>query len=137
MFKVIAMMKRKQGISLDEFRHHYETIHAPMGLKSLANTKRYFRRYLHPISELGMDSGLTQAITEVAANPGVLGQEGTEFDVITEMWFENRAEFEKAFRAMGTPEHLKMSTEDSMRFMDMSKSRMYTVDEAETDFNRK
>src|SRR5271156_4961524 len=73
MFKVIAMMKLKPGVSFEEFRRHYETIHAPMGLKSLANTKRYFRHYLHPVSELGMDKGLTEAIVKVAANPGVLG----------------------------------------------------------------
>lgn len=136
MFKLVCMMKRKPGTSFDEFRRHYETLHAPMGLTSLANAERYFRRYLHPVAELGMDDGLTKAIADVGASRNVLGEGETEFDVLTEIWFSDRVEFEKAFRAMGSREHVAKSVGDSIQFMDLSKSRMFFVEEVETDFKR-
>jgi EthD domain len=136
MFKLVCMMKRKPGTSFDEFRRHYEAVHAPMGLTSLANADRYFRRYLHPVAELEMDDDLTRAITAVGASRSVLGEDETEFDVITEIWFKNRAEFEKAFRAMGSRDHVEKSVGDSVQFMDLSKSRMFFVEEVETDFKR-
>lgn len=136
MLKVIGMMKRKPGLSFEEFKDHYESVHAPMGRIAMANADRYFRRYLYPMSKIEMDQGLTDALTSVASNPDVLSAVEQEYDVVVEMWFANSAEFDKAFRAMGEPEALKMYTDDTEKFLDVAKSRMYVVEEVETDFGR-
>jgi len=131
MFKVIAMMKRKPGMSRREFRDYYETYHSPMGDIAMANAKRYVRRYLHPFSATNWGKDLQKAMLSIGGED-VLGQDNAEFDVITEIWFADRSEFEKAFLAMGEPEFLTKALEDEAKFLDTGKSRMFTVEEVES-----
>jgi hypothetical protein len=131
MFKVVAMMKRKPGMTRAQFRDYYEKHHAPLGEISMVNAKRYVRRYLHPFSETTWDKSLQKAMLTLGGE-GVLGKDDAEFDVITELSFANQGEFEKAFLAMGTPEFLANMAKlpgDSANFLDMEKSRMFTVEE--------
>jgi EthD domain len=130
-FKLVCMMKRKPGMSRQEFRDYYETHHAPMGDVAMATAKRYVRRYLQPLSELEWDEGLKNAMLNIGG-PGVLGTDGAEFDVVTEAWFEDRAAFEQAFRAMGKPDFLANALADEANFLDMTCSRMFTVEERES-----
>jgi EthD domain len=130
-FKLICMMKRKPGMSRREFRDYYETHHAPMGDVAMANARRYVRRYLQPLSELSWDKSLKDAMLNIGGKD-VLGEDAAEFDVITEAWFEDRAAFEQAFLAMGRPEFLTQALADEANFLDMTKSRMFTVEERES-----
>ncbi|MFT5417340.1 MAG: hypothetical protein ACI915_003677, partial [Gammaproteobacteria bacterium] len=37
MFKVIILIKRKNGMSVEEFRNYYEAKHAPLGASKIPN----------------------------------------------------------------------------------------------------
>jgi hypothetical protein len=66
MVKGIAMLKRKPGLTQEEFIKHYEEVHVPLVLKHLPSIKRYVRNYV---------------ISTVVTPPGL---EELEFDCITE-----------------------------------------------------
>jgi EthD domain len=133
-FKVIGMMKRKPGMTRAQFRDYYETHHAPMGDLSMANAKRYLRRYLHPFSEITWSESLQKAMVTLGGED-VLGKDDTAFDVITEIWFATQSDFEQAFLAMGTPEYLAKMAQlpgNAINFMDLQKSRMFTLEDHES-----
>ncbi|QDX79891.1 hypothetical protein B9N43_00655 [Denitratisoma sp. DHT3] len=112
MIKSIAMMKRKPGISHEEFVRYYEEVHAPLGLKHFPFA-RYVRNFVKPIP----------------------GQEEPPFDVITEFWFANEDDHRKALEFNATPA-AKIFREDEDRFMDSSKTVGYLVDERESKILR-
>jgi len=72
MIKAISLLKRKPGISLEEFSKHYEEVHVPLAMRHFP-FKRYARNYV--------------------ASPGA---EELGFDCITEVWFETMADCEAA-----------------------------------------
>ena len=69
MVKGIALLKRKPGLSPEEFRRHYEEVHAPLVRRLLPCIKRYVRNYV-----------------TVRPFPSSGGE--VEFDCVTEQWFE-------------------------------------------------
>jgi hypothetical protein len=117
MYKVVTFLKRKPGLSLEEFITQYEATHAPIGERATGQwATRYVRRYLRPIS-----------------HPLKGGEEPPEpeFDVIMELWFENREGFESSTGSV-TPEMRAEMIEDAERMIDRSKSVMFEVEERES-----
>ena len=108
MIKAIGMMKRKPGLSREDFIRHYEEQHAPLAQR-LLGFARYVRNY--PIPEPG------------AAEP--------PFDVITEFWFESKEAFAAAMAVNASPE-AQIIREDEARFMDTSRTVGFLVDERVT-----
>jgi len=53
MIKVMAFIKRKPGISHEEFVQHYEEVHAPLAVKHLTTISRYVRPRISSILRLG------------------------------------------------------------------------------------
>jgi len=119
MFKAVFLLKRKPGTTMEEFRTYYETSHRKLGERVLPTAERYFRRYLTPFS---------------ADNSPAADEQ--EFDVITEVWFKDKATFEAAIASLGKPGTSEEIVEDELRFMDRSKIRLFTVDECESDLGR-
>jgi uncharacterized protein (TIGR02118 family) len=66
MFKFMVMMKRKPGITREEFRRYYEEVHAPAALKRFP-IRKYVRNYV--------------VVPPGAPEPG--------FDCITEFWYDS------------------------------------------------
>jgi uncharacterized protein (TIGR02118 family) len=83
MFKAVMVLRRKQGMSPEEFREHYETVHAPLTLECLPGIVEYRRLYVnHGTSPFGHpDAEL-------------------DFDVITEVTFASREAYDEAMLAM-------------------------------------
>lgn len=114
-YKILMFMKRRQGMSLEAFQDYYENHHAPLCEKYTSGVSHYIRRYLtaHP-------------------NPETGATEELQFDVITELWFDD----EKIFR--GTVEYLSTTimsdevVEDEKQLFDRTKTRMATVVECES-----
>src|SRR5210317_2668704 len=77
-FKILLFMKRRPGMSSEDFRDYYETVHVPLALESANGLMRYVRRYLEPQPRLETGDG-----SDIG------------YDVITELWFDN----EKLFAA--------------------------------------
>ena len=66
MIKMIFMLKRRPGMSREEFVRYYESTHAKLGEKHVRNAARYVRRYL---------KGLPEPFTGTVREP--------DYDVIT------------------------------------------------------
>lgn len=108
-YKILLFLKRRPGMSVQEFRDYYENTHVKLAEKYSAGLLRYFRRYIDPV-----------------------GVDELPFDVITELWIEDRAAFEAiaAFTAKNQPPPEVL--EDEKRLFDRSKSRVATVVEIES-----
>lgn len=109
MVKLVALIKRKPGLSREEFVRHYEEVHAPLALKYLPGLKRYVRNYV--IRGLG-------------------GRE-PDFDCITEFWFESWEDVSRVAQVLGDY-HTQIGQiflADEEQFMDRTSTVSFSVDE--------
>jgi hypothetical protein len=118
-YKILLFMKRRPGMTLEAFQDYYENHHAPLCAKYASGVSRYVRRFLTP-----------------HPNPETGATEELQFDVITELWFEDEAIYR------GTVEYLATSimpdevVADEKQLFDRSKMRMATVVECESALAR-
>jgi len=70
MIKAIVLFKRKAGLSLAEFREHYEGVYVPLTLGLFSTIRKSVRNYIIP-----------NTTPPGAAEP--------DFDCITEVWFDD------------------------------------------------
>jgi uncharacterized protein (TIGR02118 family) len=110
MLKMIAVLKRKPGMSFDEFRTYYETRHVPL-VKSLMkdNLAAYIRNYV------GQDSPFPVGIA-------------LDFDVVSEFHYPNQAALEAAVAAIQHPDSVEKVRSDELNFLDMTAARVCMVD---------
>jgi hypothetical protein len=114
--KVFLLLKRRPGLSMEEFRDHYENVHAPLGIKHVRNIKYYCRHYLYP-------------------GPYPLGGEQLEpeYDVVTELWYEDIEAFdEKTALMRQNEEGLAALDADEQWLFDRAKSRLVFVESSES-----
>lgn len=116
MFKVMVLLKRKPGLTLQQFIDHYESNHAPLGVKYQTKMVRYIRHYLHALP-YPLDGTIVEA----------------EYDVLTELWFEDKQAYDEGMALMKEPEANAVLTEDEARFLDLTKSRLAYVEEHESE----
>ena len=117
MFKIITLLKRRPGMSMAEFIDYYDKSHRLIGEKYLGGkATRYVRRFLHPFPN---------PITGETPEP--------EFDVVMEIWFNDRASFEATMASLGAPEIAAEIAEDEEKLFDRSKNRTFWVEEHESD----
>jgi hypothetical protein len=111
-YKMLILIKRRPGTSLEEFRDHYEQRHSKFAVEVAAavGMSRYTRRYLQPISGGEFD-----------------------YDVLTECWFDDRAKFEMVVASMAKGQLSPEIVADEQRFMDRTKTRFFTVVECDSD----
>ncbi len=115
-WKIVLLMKRKPGISVEDFRAYYETRHAPLAEPHSAGVKRYIRRYLNPQNHPETGPG------------GEL-----PYDVITELWFEDKATYDATLAYVTTaimPEHI---IADELNLFDRASFKIATYTEFESD----
>lgn len=113
MHKLLLFLKRKPGLSLEEFRSHYEERHVPLAMKYMTGAERYVRRYLEP----------TPGMPEM------------DFDVITELWFKDSATVDIILETLTKDAMPADVIADEHNFMDRSKSRFHAVREEETELD--
>lgn len=109
-YKILLFLKRRPGMSVEDFRSYYETTHVKLCEKYAVGALRYVRRYLDPI-----------------------GGEEMPFDVITEIWLEDRAVFEAVCEMTAKNEPPPEVVADEERLFDRTKSRTCAVVECESD----
>jgi hypothetical protein len=118
MFKIIALLKKKPGLSVEEFKAYYEQRHAPHGLPYLrGNCVRYIRRYFQPLTN----------------NPLPGDGKTCEYDGIMELWFKDRAQWEATMKLLSEPSVMQSIVEDERQLFDRDAIRMFVVDECESD----
>ena len=92
MIKTLTFLKRKPGLSKEEFLRHWLEIHGPLGARVVPGLKKYVQ--CHPVP--GFDS---------------------EIDGIVELWWEDVGAF-KAFLAWRQTDNSSVLREDEERFVD-------------------
>ena len=109
MIKEMLLVKRKEGLSKEDFVKHYEEVHAPLIMKMCPSVKQYTRNYVQ------------HALT--GGEPG--------FDCITAVWYEDAAGL-KALAGIYTLDEGKVIRDSEASFMDESKLVAVLVDEKAT-----
>ncbi len=113
-YKLVLLLRRRPGMSVKDFRDYYETRHRLIGEKFSDGVVRYVRRYLDPAP---------QAIGAAAELP---------FDVITEVWFDDKAIYDQVLAATATGNLPDEVIADEERLFDRPKSRVACVTEVES-----
>lgn len=110
MMKLLSYLKKRDGISDEAFREYYENHHIPLILSLAPSPIVYKRHYLMRGDEFN------------------LREDGIDFDVVTELGWEDR----DAFRAwMSAVSDERVGTDES-RFLDRSRTRALVVDDRVT-----
>lgn len=114
-YKILLFMKRRPGMTMAAFQDYYENHHVPLALKYSSGVSRYMRRFLtpHPNPETGASDEL-------------------QFDVITELWFEDEATFRGTVKYLATSIMPDEIVADEKNLFDRKTMRMATVVECET-----
>ena len=106
MVKTIALIKRKAGISREEFVRHYEEVHAPLALKHLPMIRKYVRNHIFE-------------------NPGA---EGPGFDCITELWLDSNEDVKDLLNFVQSEEG-QVIRDDEEKFLDRENTKFIMVEE--------
>ena len=114
MLKMIALLKKRAGMTRAEFRAYYESNHAPLILAQQGpNMLEYRRNYL--------------------TGEMINGAEDMPFDVISEFLYADRAAFDRAFARMMTPEAVQTREKDEEKLFDIPAIRVFMVEASESD----
>lgn len=106
MIKLIGLLKRKDGITQEEFSQYWEEKHVPLVVKLFPGMKRYVQN--HPVKLPG------------GGEP--------KFDGIPELWFEDLQSFQAATKFWQSDEG-KIIRDDEEKFIDRSKMIFIVVEE--------
>lgn len=107
---VLTLLKRRDGMSVADFRAWYEDRHRLIGEAVLGGyATRYVRRFLTPAdgAEVSFD-----------------------YDVVMEIDFPDAESRHACFAAMQAPDVMNMIVEDEENLFDRSRIRSYSVSEA-------
>lgn len=102
MKRVFVLLKRKPGLSFEEFRAHYEGSHALLGEKYFGHLFASYRRNYIPVG-VRLDN---QQPVENA------------YDCLTELVFKDAEGYQELKRIVGDPEIRRTLIEDEERFLD-------------------
>ncbi|MDG2004988.1 MAG: EthD domain-containing protein [Novosphingobium sp.] len=119
MYRVMWLLKRKAGISHEQFREHYETSHAELG-------KRYIGHLM-----LGYHRNYDAAKVRDAAFETPMSVV-TDYDCVAEWVMHDEAAFDEAMRIMAEPDILKIFLEDETHFLDSASTRLLRCDTGDT-----
>jgi hypothetical protein len=112
-FKTVMLLKRRPGMSMDDFIAYYEDHHTLIGKKYLAGfATHYVRRYVTPF-----------------ANPVTGAEIESPYDVITETWYPDQTAFAAAMAIVGQPGPMAEIAADEENFLDRPKNLFFTVHE--------
>ncbi len=119
MFKAIALLKARPGLSRERFVAYYEQQHVPLILRFMPQISDYRRNY-------------------VQADGAYLGAGVTalDFDAVTELWYSTEADYRAAMAVLNDPAILKAIADDEEHFLDRAKTRMFVVEEHATESPR-
>jgi len=129
MFKAMVFLRRKKGITREQFIAHYENVHVKLFQKLFPPIPDYRRNY--PVYD--------DPLTFMGAFDHAQGLEDSSlsYDSITEVWFEDRKGFEELYRLLREPELAKIISTDEENFLDRDSMRVLVVEEHRAEEHRK
>ena len=130
MYKVIHFVKRKAGVTHEQFKAHMERSHAPLAMKYCGHLFTEYRRNYVAQAMFGGDPR--------DANGGFAPRE-LNWDLISEWVTRDEASFHEILRIMQTPGIDELFHADEDRFIDRTAFVMapVTVVDTGTAFNPK
>ena len=121
MIAMILLLKRKPGMTREQFRQHYETSHVMLAKKHLGHLFHDYRR--HYVGDVIAMRG-----EEVVVN----GVEEGAYDVITKIVFRDQAALDEFWRIYAIPEVFAELRADEQAFLDMPTMRVNICEEVRT-----
>ncbi len=110
MIKMIAVLKRKQGMSFEDFKKHYETSHVPLVSSFMGNhLKAYVRNYSD------------------GPNPFPVGVPSS-VDCVTEFHYDSMEDLMAAAAQCEKPENAPLVREDESKFLDVDSVMVFIAD---------
>lgn len=110
MLKIVAILKRKPGMSFEEFRERYETSHVELAKKYFGHLMVEYRRNYLP-------SAPSVAESDLEASGSSSGP-----DVVTEICLRDEEAYAEFTRIFSDPAILKILQDDEATFQDRSAS---------------
>lgn len=106
MIKVFTLIKRRNGLSYEEFAKYWEEQHGPLMKQVLPGVKRYSQNHLVRLP----------------------GSGEPQYDGIAEMWFDDLESWHKTRKAY-LGDKRKLIEDDENKFIDKSKMLFFVVEE--------
>ncbi len=116
MYKIMWLLKRKPGVTFEQFRDHYERSHSVLGQKYFGHLLVSYQR--------NYDSA--------KANGGDGGAMDSGFDCVTEWVMPDQAALDEIFRLLADPVIGKIFRDDEEHFLDSSGTRLVRCDLRDT-----
>jgi uncharacterized protein (TIGR02118 family) len=116
MFKCIALLCQRSDISREAFIDYYENKHSALITRLLPGILDYRRNYVEREG----------AFIYPKASP-------MDFDVVTELWFADRAAYDRFTAKAAEPEIARQIAEDEENLFDRDLTRMFVVEEKPGD----
>lgn len=107
--KMIVLLKKKEGMSFEAFRHHYEHVHVPLCAEWIGHLIQDYRRF-YPNNLNNLYHGRAD---EAEGRHG-----GTPYDAIAVYTVKDEADFQELVRIGRDPEFQRLISEDEERFCD-------------------
>ena len=117
MFKVVALVKRKPGLTPAQFKQHYESFHAPMAQRMVGHL---FESYVRNYPKELVDYEPEHADID------------DSYDAVTEFVFKDASGPAEMQRIFNLPDNNREILEDEERFQDRLKTRLLIVDVVDT-----
>jgi uncharacterized protein (TIGR02118 family) len=111
MIKLVACLRRKPGVSVNDFHSYWKDTHGPL-VKGVPQFFRYVRKYV-------------QGHTLNDPVPGFPPQ-AAPFDGVAELWFDSVADISKAF---AEPRYMEIIRPDEQKFLDLANCSIFVVEE--------
>jgi hypothetical protein len=123
MFKLMITMKRKDGMSQDEFQRYYNEQHLAFTQKIIPPPKLGAKPpMLHRRNFIRADDSLVSLIGDGRADPS------PPFDVITEVIYETREDAAAALQAFFQPSVINAVKSDEKKFIEEESIKFYVTE---------
>ena len=116
--KIVTLLKRKAGMSREDFVRYYESRHAVLATRVVPGLVDYRRMFV---------DAERPAFGMAAESPG--------FDVITTLVFADEAAYQHAFQTLTQAEIAQRISADEANLFDTTCIRAYLVDEYISDLS--
>ncbi|API58624.1 hypothetical protein BSL82_04280 [Tardibacter chloracetimidivorans] len=119
MIRLIGLLTKKSGMNYADFVDYYEHRHVPLINRIFPGFSAYSRNYVLPNGQV--EGG---HIEDTPAAP--------DFNVVTSLWFSDRAALQAALRALDQPDIRSAIIEDENNFIERDRTITFFVDEYAT-----
>lgn len=113
--KLVFLLKRKPGMSVEAFRDYYENSHRKLAERALPKALRYVRRYVQP-----------------ERNPITGEAIELPFDAVMEIWMRSRPEWDATQAGLAGSDIMRAIYEDEENLFASHDNPMFTVEEADS-----